>query len=161
MQGGRHFSKQHIQLVESNTQTSVPISHCENTDFFLLTLFLKITSSFRGGDRWKARRHFDTNHTSPHTLTFFFFLPFADRRIETQPLGAIQVNSITSFHKLEPSMPASLNNDNVPLLSSLDRLIRFTCIGTPDNLPIIHHPTDLSGLGFGFGLALAHEWAET
>lgn len=73
--------------------------------FFLLTLFLKITSSFQGGDRWKATRHFDTNHTSPHTQRrasyFFFFLPFADRKIETQPLGAILVNSITSFHILK------------------------------------------------------------
>lgn len=96
------FKATHSTCGVEHTNFCTNQSPGKHTDFFLLPLLLKITSSFRGGNRWKATRHIDTNHTSPHTQRrasyFFFFLPFADRRIETQPLGAILVNCITSFH---------------------------------------------------------------
>lgn len=162
MRGGRHFSKQHIQLVESNTQTSVRISHRENTQTFSSSFVSK--NSFRGGDRWKATQHFDTNHTSPHTQrrTSYFFFLFTICRQENW--NSTSRCSSSKFHHvfphLEPNVrvPASLNNGNVLLLSSTGWL---GSPASPNNPPMIHHPTDLSGLGFGFGLALAHEWAET
>lgn len=71
------FKATHSACGVEHTNFCTNQSPRKHTDFFLLPLLLKITSSFRGGDRWKATRHFDTNHTSPHThsagrLTFFF-----------------------------------------------------------------------------------------